>query len=703
MNTMNTKVTDGTENVEIMQLLMDEVKPIGSGKCDWHSCIHFGNGHTWYDKRWFRDVYLNTWYNKSHEEAMMGRQNKDNTVTPKAEPLKRKAEKFASQMHELKEFLHKEIQRGIDAVEIEKKLDKRINQIVSEVRNYERLEHIIDTKAKEAISSVNKRLGIFSFILAITGLLGWSLLVEHTTQKAISEIAGTAAHDIITAVVSNQVDFAQREVSQKVTREIESRVPEMISSNVSDLRVVAKTADENIKAVQSVVDTMTIVTAARANSRCHYNQLRALANGTNNTVESRIACDAIKTIQGQYEQNHFSFDLYRLTLTKDGLQKELEDLVYIARADHDHNCSGAVSDLIALNNKELVGTFVHVVKNTKRLDTLNLAMMGIERLTGKRFHTLDSDSVLNWWKDECKNKSYHSDYEWYCDMLDNIYCHKNREQIIAASTNMINEAHNRVKADPDFHIASKFIIDTIISLPDYNAKISDGRKSYFEQALKNLERSPYQNGKWYVYKAYYLAIAEAHALNGFVNERLSTNPEFEDDLKKSRHFTEQFFNDKEIKWPSKLPPEKRTTTPHPNVLTIPLNRAPFVINNAPPVQTPPRAHLINSRNVSGYCTIEIKKGIQPLTELPTNGVPSSALQKLKDLKSGVCNGDSISWNLDSTAFKYKFVMDKWCDDRGIEISDDITIPTGFTLITYERIKEEKSKITFTVSMEFNNL
>ena len=58
----------------------------------------------------------------------MKKQNKDDITKPREEPSKRRAKKFASQMIELKEMLHKEIQRGIDAVEIEKKLDKQFER-----------------------------------------------------------------------------------------------------------------------------------------------------------------------------------------------------------------------------------------------------------------------------------------------------------------------------------------------------------------------------------------------------------------------------------------------------------------------------------------------------------------------------------------------------------------------------------------------
>lgn len=610
---------------------------------------------------------------------------------------KTRADNFSAQMNELKEIVRKELSRGAQIAEVEKKLDGKIDKIVSEVRDYERLEHMIEEKAKDAVKSVNGRLAIFSFILTITSLLGWNILVKHTTDAAISRIAGTSAHDIITAVVSNQLDQAQKDISKKVSSEITSQVPEMIAANVSDLRELSKTADENIKTVRSIVDTMTVVSSARAHSRKHYNQLMALANGTNNTVESKMASDAIKTIQGQYEQKNFSFDFYRQTLTKDGRQTDKEYLVYFARADLDHNCSGAVSDLIVLNNKEFVSTLVYVIKNTKSLNTLSLAIMGIERLTGKRFRTLDSDSVLAWWKEADKNKLYHSDYEWYCDMLEKIYCHSNREQIIAAYTNTINEAHKQIKAKPDFHIASMFIIDAIIALPDHKVKIADGRKSFFKEALTHLEGTKYQDSKWYIYKTYYLAIAGDSTLNDFVNDRLSTNPEFEDELKKSRHFTEHFFNDKEIKWPSKLPPEQRKPKQKPDVLTIPLNRARFVIENAPPVQIPNRRQ-INSQNAAGSFLVKIKKGLRDLTELPTNGTICAFMQKLGDLKSGVCKDDSISWTISDVSYRFKFDGLNWLDANTNKV-EDVIIPSGVTRITYDRTKDEESSITFTVATE----
>lgn len=135
----------------------------------------------------------------------------------------------------------------------------------------------------------------------------------------------------------------------------------------------------------------------------------------------------------------------------------------------------------------------------------------------------------------------------------------------------------------------------------------------------------------------------------------------------------------------------------PDVLTIPLNRTRFVFENAPQVQTP-KKRQINSQNAVGFFTVEIKKGIRELTELPTNGTVCAFMQKLGDLKSGVCKGDSISWTISDVSYRFKFDGLNWLDANTNKV-EDVIIPSGVTRITYDRTKDEESSITFTVVTE----
>ena len=614
---------------------------------------------------------------------------------------KTRADNFSTQMNELKEIVRKELSRGAQIAEVEKKLDGKIDKIVSEVRDYEKLEHIIEAKAKDAVSAVDKRMGvyvlIFSGLIFIAGVIGWEYLINKSSELAIEGISKTASHQTILHVVSNQVSKAQNDIESAVAKEIGSLVSKEVGVHTRIFRDESEKTVSRMRDIKSQVDVMSIIFAARANSREHYDQLLKLSSDTNKVVEARIAKDAIKAIEETYKQRKYSFDYYRPGLKmNDGRKLETELLIKLVRADNDWNCDGAIGELARLNRKEFVATMIHAVQYSKRIDTVYLAITYIEKLTGKSFQPLGITEVLEWWKVADKDKQYHSQYEWYCDMTDKIIGN-NSVNSKKSITELIAESQQKKETDPSFKIASKLIIHLITLFPDFEAMLKDGRQELYRNALKDLEGSQFQDSSWYVNNAYFLCLTDKVEFYKYVEERLKDHPGFEEDLKRSSLFTDAFFESEHIKWPSKLPPEQRRQTPMPDVLTIPLNRTRFVFENAPQVQTP-KKRQINSQNAVGFFTVEIKKGIRELTELPTNGTVCAFMQKLGDLKSGVCKGDSISWTISDVSYRFKSDGLNWLDANTNKV-EDVIIPSGATRITYDRTKDEESSITFTVATE----
>lgn len=456
---------------------------------------------------------------------------------------KTRADNFSAQMNELKEIVRKELSRGAQIAEVEKKLDGKIDKIVSEVRDYERLEHMISAKATDAVKSVDVRIGIIAVIAAALAFFGWDIVVEKVTESAVSRIGESAAKAEIDRVVSNQVHKAQNEIKATVSNEIEIRVPRMIEKQIEIVNTIARAATENIENVQSKVETMAIVTAARANSRKHFDLLVKLSTDTNKVVEAQIAKDAIKTIEDSYKHRKYGFDSYRPVLKMNNGQKiEIDLLIQLVRADLDWNCDGAIGEIVKLNRKEFVATLVRVVKASKRLDTVYLAINGIEHLTGKTFPPLGIAEVLNWWKEASKEKQYHSQYEWYRDMLERIIGNNTIEKLTNVFLELIDEAKKAREKDPDFKIASKLIVHLVTRFPDYKNMLNDGRQELCKNALKDIEGTPYQDSVWYVNNAYFKYFTEsAESFYKYINDRLETNPDFETDLKHSSLFTDAFF------------------------------------------------------------------------------------------------------------------------------------------------------------------
>ena len=149
----------------------------------------------------------------------MDNENKSKVNRKKRNRDKSRAEIFANQMSELKQFLHNEINRGVNAAEVERKLNGKIDKIVTEVRNYERLEHLIDAKAKDAVSAVDKRMGIylilFGAIISVIGIVGWKPLLNKAASLAIEKIGESDGGEDLDRLVSNARKFRAKRMGQR--------------------------------------------------------------------------------------------------------------------------------------------------------------------------------------------------------------------------------------------------------------------------------------------------------------------------------------------------------------------------------------------------------------------------------------------------------------------------------------------------------
>ena len=607
----------------------------------------------------------------------------------------------------LKDFIREELRANASANEVVERFERKADRFIAEFRDYEHLEHIIDEKSNSAVRRVDWRLGIAGFVVAILTFFGWNVLVEKASMAAISRIGETEAKKEIHRVVSNQVEVAtSTKIKEMVPGIINRIVPSMIDrvfgerfaqmkqeleqcvvEKVSAINGKAESFDALMKKMSEKVETISIEYAARAGSRADYDQLVMIAKGTN--AIAKIAKIAVKGIEDGFKLRKYRFDDYRPVLKRNnGQQIKMEQIVDLCRADLDFNCDGAVGELTNTGRKEYVATLVDVVKSSKRLETVYLAILGVEKLTGQRFDPLGIEQVLKWWEANKENPEYHSPLECYCDMLAKVRAGAFSDPTGQKVDSLIEEAKTMFQKDPKSLAASKMLMFLITYYPSTNRRYADGRKELCEQALRNLERTQYQDKDWYLAKAYYKCFnfAEAEFVK-YINDHLKEHPKFEDELKESQMFTESFFKREDIDWPSKHPQPAKKVQKANDVWTCPLNRAHVVLQ--------PDRPQMESGNGVGYVTAKIEKGKRQLNELPMKGKSNLPPQRLCDKKQGVSAGDAISWKLNGEDVRYTFDGTQWNDADG-NTAEDVGVPVGETVIVYERVSDMKSEITFTV-------
>lgn len=617
------------------------------------------------------------------------------------------AQIVAEELSSLKKEIFKELKRGADLDGVCLKFNQSADRIIAEFRDYARLEHIIDEKSNAAVRRVDWRIGIVSVVVVVLSLFGWNILVEKATTAAISKIGEEEAKNEIRRVVSNQVDRATiAKIEERVPGLINERVPDMIRKGIASTQMRLKSeleacvaerisqvngkadgANDAIQRVSEKVETMSIVYAARAGERKDFDRLRLLAGQTNDT--GKIARDGVRAIEEEFKQRKNRFGDDGIHLQKSELGFRIDELVDLCRADLDWNCSGAVGELVRLKRKEFVSTIVGVIEKSKRIETVYYAILGLEKLTGRKFDPLGINQVLEWWKGNRDKTEYHSPYELYCELAEQMRTALQDTTGVKARE-MIATLQDKLERDGKNPAVSKVIAYLITLFPDAGQRYKEGRAELCLKALNDLEGTEFKDSQWYLFKAYYVLynkpIDEFYA---YVNTRLKEYPKFEIELKKSGMFSDTFFEIKEVDWPSKKPVQKRLEKSPPDVRTFPLAGMKVVAREEP------KNGGCNSENGVGYVVVKIEKGKRVLTELSAGKQRVLPREKLGEKKTGVLVGDAISWTDNGKDVRYEFNGTVWKTKEG-ENADEVGIPVGECSITYERVLDKKTELSFSV-------
>ena len=600
--------------------------------------------------------------------------------------------------------------------ELEQMIQNRVEKALSEKIQ---LEAYIKSETRAATKRVSAFIGVTLGFFSIAGFFCWDRIVDHVSTKAVARVANdvaeTEARKLIRTqvqgIISNSVpgivgnvvpDMIKTAVpdmiEMSVPAMIKTAVPDMIAQSVPEMiRREVKESEQHLKDVAAKIDTkfanlekeekslaekyqkaeaklsfVPMMAEARAGNRISYDKLVQAIKENPDLAE--FIAPAVNEVKAQYKEMKFIHRHYGVTLQQpDAPKLKLDDYVNIINGDYEWNCNGAINDLVATRRKEFVATLLRVVEKSKRLDSVYLAIAGIEKLTNKSFPPIGIDEVLQWWKTASTTAEYHSPYEYFYDLRHEFATNSLTQTDQIALCSYLSRFSELQDKYPDYTTISEFILTVAAYSKFRKSIICSTNECFYKKALDITQRTPFgKTDKWYCFKA--LNDMYLGGLDEGINERLKTSPSFEKELKDSGMFNSSFFESKGINWPSKIkciPP------------------VPVVKKNPPSKLSPPEG--LKSQ-VQGYVTVRLKKGKQPLS-LPfvkDSGIPR---EKLGSKSEAAREGDVISWTIDQHTYNYTFSNGQWYDEDDKK-ADDVEIPVGQCGILYERVENEETDMAF---------
>ena len=549
------------------------------------------------------------------------------------------------------------------------------------------LETYIKNETRAALLKVTSFIGIILGAITIAGFFGWNQIVERVSTNAAAKVANDVAltaakeliHTSVSGMISNsvpdmidnmvprmirdRVDKTEKQLKKEITEYVQGQFVRLEANETSLMDLYRKTEER--------LSLVPVMAEARAGNRVSYEKLKQIAK--ENPALASFIDAAIIEVEAQYLSKKSSHYRYNITLKAPGARKlDLVDYVEIVNADNDWNCDGAINDLVATGRKEFVCSLVRLIQDSKRLDSVYLAIAGVEKLTNKAFRPLGIQDVLQWWDAARQTPEYNSPYQEFCDLRREF---NNRGLI--ATTNKVDFYEFLSKFDGVLNkrlncSAIPEYILAIVAYSPFKREVICAENSIFKRALDMSNKMPFGNtDKWYCYKALYDAYHGA--LYEGINARLAVSQSFEEVLRKSGLFNNSFFERDNINWTG--------TSKKSNVIPV---------KEDSPQKSSQSIHPPS--DVLGYITVKIKPG-KHILPLPFVRADSVVKERLNSKIMGAKNGDIISWMIDQQTYCYTYDGKHWISENG-EDANDIEIPVGQCEILYERIKDEESEMPF---------
>lgn len=281
----------------------------------------------------------------------------------------------------------------------------------------------IERKVEEGVKELKKRFWPYTLIMLFVGALGmWGLFkgitndikarltsayVAETLEKHIREFTDEKVAD----VADRRIFFAETRIIDGFKKEVAKQEALLIKSSTA--------AETQIQSLQSTLEVMNMAYDARGGDRRAFVKIAELA--TNRTDAGEIASKVIREIQASYEdrkeKERIGFmGVIKRTVAYNGNNGK-HGPISLAEASmllvsHNRDLEqGAINRLADSRQKEFVDLLMLAISETDSLDSIYVALRGIEKMTDVSFPALGVGEVNSWWESNKNNPEYHSPYK----------------------------------------------------------------------------------------------------------------------------------------------------------------------------------------------------------------------------------------------------------------------------------------------------
>ena len=281
----------------------------------------------------------------------------------------------------------------------------------------------IERKVEDGVKELKKKFWPYTLILIAIGGVGiWGLFkgITDDIQKRLTSayVADTLNEHIrkftdekVASVADGRISIAEERIIDGFEKKVAEQET-MLAKSSAD-------ADAQIQSLRSTLEVMKKAYDARGGNRRAFDEIAILA--TNKTEEGEIAAKIIREIEASYadrkEKERIGFiGTIKHTVTYNGNNGKhgpisfAEATMLVVSHNHDFE-EGAINRLADSGQKEFVDLLILAVLETDSLDSVYVALRGIEKLTGASFPVLGVSEAHKWWELNKDNPEYHSPYK----------------------------------------------------------------------------------------------------------------------------------------------------------------------------------------------------------------------------------------------------------------------------------------------------
>ena len=341
----------------------------------------------------------------------------------------------------------------------------------SEALSITTLNLLIERKVDDGVKDIRKKIvPYFIAIIVFVGFGMWGLyknLVNDIKERLTSAYVANALNEHIAKFTDEKVSNVADGRISIAEKRIISGFEKKVSNQEAMLEKSLAKAESQIQLLRSALEVMKKAYDARGGDRRSFDEIASLS--TNTTEVGEIATRVIREIEESYserkEKERIGFiNSVRHYVTYNGNNGKRGPISFADASalimSHNHDFEeGAIHRLADSWQKEFVCLLMLSVVESPNLNTVYVALRGIEKLSGASFPVLGVVEAKDWWEANKEKPEYHSPYKTALTILINGQMQiQSKESDSDYYKRVVVPLYDAVVAKPDLEIVVKALL-----------------------------------------------------------------------------------------------------------------------------------------------------------------------------------------------------------------------------------------------------